>query len=199
MDPNKDWDEVFEALGIKQLGHFELNSGLHSDVYINKDALFQHPGILWDFAAWVVFNPLMDGAIPDIVVGPESGGAKLALSIAFWIHEQVNENVICAYPEKTESGDYVFKRGQGKDLEGKNVLIVDDVLTSGLTLEKVLVSVEENGGIVQGLFVIWNRSDFSEEDFDMPISRFTKESLSLWEKEDCPLCKLDVPLSQEFV
>ena len=37
------WREVFERSGAILSGHFELTSGLHSDLYVQKARVLEHP------------------------------------------------------------------------------------------------------------------------------------------------------------
>ena len=197
MDSYQDWPAKFEELGIIETGHFELHSGLHSDKYINKDALYARPMVLWEFAFDIVINYLSTDVI-DVVVGPESGGAKFAVMIGMLMDGTTDKTILCAYAEQSADGGYVFKRKRGVMLSGKRVLIVDDVLTTGDTLRKVVELVKSYGGIPHSIYVIWDRSE-EHPDIEVPIMAFQKEAFPLWKPSECPLCEEGVPLSEEFV
>ena len=197
MDLHQKWADKFAELGIIEEGHFELHSGLHSDKYINKDALYARQGVLWAFSLDIVMNYLSPDVI-DVVVGPESGGAKFASMIEMIMDGLADKTIPCAYAEQSGDGGYIFKRKQGAMLSGKRVLIVDDVLTTGDTLRKVVELVKSYGGIPHSIYVIWDRSEL-HPDINVPIDAFQKEALPLWEPNDCPLCKRGEPLNTEFV
>lgn len=197
MDFYEDWPEKFAELGIIETGHFRLHSGLHSDRYINKDALYARQMVLWEFAYEIVTNYLSIDVI-DVVVGPESGGAKFASMIEMIMDGLADKTIPCAYAEQSGDGGYIFKRKQGALLSGQRVLIVDDVLTTGDTLRKVVELVKSYGGIPQSIYVIWDRSE-NRPDIDVHIEAFQKIVFPLWEPGECPLCEEGVPLSEEFV
>jgi len=86
----------------------------------------------------------------------------------------------------------VLKRGYDKIVSGKRCLIVEDVINSGLTVEKTIKAVNTAGGIVVGVGCLCNRSGgrvnaqtlavpelFSLLDLDMQMFR----------EEDCQICK----------
>lgn len=200
MESNSEWREIFEKIGVMRSGHFVMNSDLHSDSYIDKDALFVRSIMLWNFAHHILMNFLIGLPSVHLVVGPESGGAKLAGTLSFWLDAYTpDEDVYCAYPEKRD-GKYVFKRGQGERLRDKRVLVVDDVLTTGDTLVKVKDAVERHGGIVANFFVVWDRRRIQTDTLcGVPLQASFGMDISSWEANSCPLCARGVPIDEEFV
>lgn len=76
--------KIFDKIGVVKHGHFVLNNGKHSDLYIDKYELFRRPPLLQEFCSMAMDAFLAD-VFPeefDIIVGPESGGAKLAQELA---------------------------------------------------------------------------------------------------------------------
>src|SRR5881275_2717802 len=64
-------------------GHFDYGNGYHGRVYINPHALFRHPSTIWRFAQDlldVLPTELLQAT--EVVVGPATGGALLAHTVA---------------------------------------------------------------------------------------------------------------------
>lgn len=198
MNMGEKWDALFREIGVIRSGHFKLSSGLHTDTYIDKDALTARPMILWELCHELMMHFSTDQI--DVVVGPESGGAKVAFALGWSMDERYADKTIeTAYAEKSDEGGYIFKRGHAKRLRGKRALIVDDVLTTGETLRKVIEAVEENGGIPHSILVIWDRSEAGGSDLGFHVTSFRKETFPLWDASVCPLCKRGDPINDEFV
>jgi len=165
-------------------GHFLLSSGYHSNIYFEKYRILENPYLL----SILVKNKISDlknlGA--ECVAGPFSGGIIVAYEVARQL------NVYACYGEKF-GGKIVFRRGF--DLSGKKVLIVDDVLTTGISIKKTIEGVREKGGNPIGIFVLINRSPIGINlNFNIPLIFSYKKEIAIYKPEDCPLCKKGVPL-----
>ncbi len=54
-------------------------------------------------------------------------------------------------------GTMEFRRGYDKKLAGNHVLIVEDIITTGASVQKTADEIVKNGGFVIGVISIWNR------------------------------------------
>jgi orotate phosphoribosyltransferase len=130
-------------------GHFVLSSGRHSSVYIEKFRVIERPDVLSalcsEIAAEVRANK------PDFVAGPLTGG----IIIAFEVARQLG--VPARYIE-SEAGAKTFRRQTSIPL-GSRFLIVDDVLTTGLSLRESAEAVRQAGGKVESYAVLIDRSE----------------------------------------
>lgn len=86
----------------------------------------------------------------------------------------------------------VFKRGFALEAD-ENVLVVEDVVTTGASVQEVLEAVRERGGHIRGIGIILDRSAGK-----VHFGHHTEVLLAIepqtWEPEECPLCKEGVPL-----
>ena len=204
MDRELIWCTLNE-IEVVLKGHFVGASGKHLDTYINKDGAYTHPLILHDLCR--------EMAMPfrgefEVTVGPEKGGILLSQGVGFWgetWNDQENSGytVRSVYAEKEGDG-FAFHRGYDKLLVGKKVLIVEDVLTTGGSVKKVIDAVAKLGGFVVGVSVICNRGGVKDSDLGSgapalpPRLRSLLEiDLSSWEEADCPLCKQGVPINTD--
>lgn len=194
--------DMFATHGIILNGHFKLSKGGHSDMYINKDAIYSKPR-LFQAVVDIMIGRLK--AFPpgknlhfDIVTGPAIAGAVLAAPIALKLQKSF------VYPEKGFDANgtraMIFNRGYDKVLKGKKVVIVEDVVTTGASIEKTLVAVTQCGGLVVNIVALWTRSPMDEISYKFAsyevdyYSILDKEIKVYNDPEYCPQCKLGVPL-----
>lgn len=121
----------------------------------------------------------------DVVAGPTTGGIILAYEVAKML------GVRCVFAEK-EGDIRVFKRGFriGK---GENVLVVDDVLTTGKSIYEVIEALGKTEGKITGFGVLVNRSE-TEHDFGAPLFSCVRSVTPTYKADECPLCAKGIPL-----
>ena len=115
-------------------GHFLLTSGRHSNVYYEKFALLKNPAVCTRICA-AMADQFRDSKV-ETVVGPTTGGIIIAYDVARYLGVQA------IYAEQGDEGR-VFKRGFSLG-PGEKVLIVDDVLTTGRSIEEVVTLVKRS-------------------------------------------------------
>jgi len=180
-------DEQLQNNNVILTGHFKLSSGKHSDTYINKDRIYCNAELF----RIVIKN--MEHMIKenfvfkyDVITGPAVAGAILASPISMFLRTDF------VYPEKNSVGDMIFNRGYDKIIKDKQVLIIEDIITTGSSVLKTRTSIENCGGIVIGVVSIWNRSKIT---FDIPLISLINTPINSWEPEECPLCKNTINLT----
>ncbi len=99
-------------------------------------------------------------------------------------------------PPKYED-KFVIKRGYDKLITGKNVLVVEDVLTTGGSVRKVIEATRAIGGNVIGVGALWNRGGITSQNVaNVPkLISLVNRKLDEWDEKDCPLCKQGVPIN----
>lgn len=198
-------------------GHFMYASGKHGDTYINKDALYAHPeetALVADrlVSLFTSTNANLGlGVDVDVVVGAPIGGVILAHYTANALQQHVdtlihlfeikhlNPKIRVAYPEK-QTDNYEFKRGYDQHITGKKVLVVEDIVTTGTTLELVLQAVQNSGGEVVGCACIVNRTGKSDTLVQQQLQTPSFCSLiqmqtPTYSQHQCPLCQQGIPVN----
>lgn len=137
-------DEVlaeFRASGALLEGHFKLSSGKHSGHYLQCARVLMNPARAGRLAEGVVKG--IPGEIlskVDAVVSPAMGGIIIGQEVA---------RVLGKDAMFLERPDGVFHLRRGFALEpGARVLMVEDVVTTGLSSREAIAAVANEGGEV---------------------------------------------------
>ena len=175
--------EIFKKSKALLSGHFLLSSGLHSPLYFEKFQVLKHPLYLQRMAKKLA-NLFKKDRV-QLVVGPLTGGMLIAYEVA----KNLKTSFIFA-----ESSDQqrVLKRGF-EIKKNQRVLIVDDVLTTGSSINEVIDLVEKNKGKIMGIGVILDRSG-GKVKFKYPLKALARASVETYAPSGCPLCQKGIPL-----
>ncbi|HET9920197.1 MAG TPA: orotate phosphoribosyltransferase [Ktedonobacteraceae bacterium] len=178
--------------------HFVYSSGRHSSVYINKDSLYLHPGVISTLCQQMA-QPYEAGQI-DVVVGPVLGGIVLSQWVAHALNaRRTSGETLALYAEKEGDGPqkrFLFSRGYDRYISGKNILVVEDVLTTGGSARQVIELVRQHGGRVVGLSALCNRGNVQPEDVGgVPIQALITVNLETFTEEECPYCRQHIPIN----
>lgn len=181
-------DEAVLALlreaGALMDGHFQLASGRHSPVYIEKFRLLQHPPAT-ERLCRLIADRFRDGG-PQLVAGPTTGGIILSYEVARLL------GLRGIFAEKA-NGNREFQRGF-QIAPGERTLVVDDVLTTGGSVREVIAAVRRVGGEPIGVGVLVDRSG-GRSDFGLPFFACVELDLPTYEEGACPLCDSNAPLT----
>lgn len=170
--------DIFKAKNALLTGHFKLSSGLHSEKYLQCALVLQYPDISEKMAKALAAR--FDGIKIDVVVGPALGGVTFAYEVARAL------GVRGIFTER-DDGKVVLRRGFAIDA-GEKVLVVEDVVTTGLSTKEVMDVIKSHGGIVVGVASIINRSEI-DPDYGVKFESLAKVKVETYKPEACPLCK----------
>lgn len=168
-------------------GHFLLSSGRHGSEYIEKFHLLRQPGLTSEVCAGIA-ERFRDASV-DVVVGPTTGGILLAFEVARQL------GCAAAYAERGENGQSREFRRATTFAPGGRVLVVDDILTRGGSVQDTLEALQPLDVEVIGVSVLVDRGG-GTMDFGVPYAPLATVSFDTWEPSDCPLCARGVPLTK---
>lgn len=174
------------------------SAGKHGTAYINKDAVYPHTAEISRLCR-AIAERFADDNI-QVVIAPAIGGVILSQWTAHHLTEMNGHEVFGVYAEKSDGGDaFVIKRGYDGLIAGKNVLVVEDVLTTGGSAKKVVEATRAIGGNVIGLGVLCNRGGITPQDVaDVPkLTALVNVKLDAWDEATCPLCEWNVPVNTD--
>jgi orotate phosphoribosyltransferase len=177
--------------------HFVGTSGRHFGTYINKDALYPHPEETSEMGK--LFAEKNQDLDFNIVVAPAVGGIILSTWTAYHSTKLKGKEILGVYTEKDAESNQIFKRGYDKLVAGKNVLVIEDLTTTGGSVKKVVDTVRAAGGNVVNVCVMVNRDPelVNSESMGAPFSALAELVIKSYEEKDCPLCKENVPVNTE--
>lgn len=167
-------------------GHFQLSSGRHSGLYVEKFRLLERP-LQTDALCRMIADWAKDLAA-DLVAGPTTGGLLISYEVARHL------GLKSIFAESNEDGPgRSFLRGFTIE-PGQRVLVVDDVLTTGGSIRDVVDAINGLGAAVAGVAVLIDRAS-GAVDFGVPFFACLSLDLPTYEPIECPLCKLGVELT----
>src|SRR5665213_2652321 len=113
---DNDVAELLKTVGAFRSGHFVFTSGLHSDSYITKDALYPHTKETSRLCREMAMR-FKDVDI-DVVIGPAVAAAILAQGVAYHLTELIGREIFAVYADKDEEAGFLIKRGYDKLIAG---------------------------------------------------------------------------------
>jgi orotate phosphoribosyltransferase len=176
-------ERLLREAGAMLDGHFQLASGRHSSIYVEKFRLLEQPvqteALCHMIADWA------RSLDPQLVAAPTTGGIIISYEVARLL------GVRGIFAESSDGGRG-FERGF-QIAPGERVLVVDDVLTTGGSIRDVLDAVQAMGGDITGVAVLIDRTG-GQADVGLPFFACLTLDLESYEPADCPLCADGVPL-----
>jgi orotate phosphoribosyltransferase len=174
---------LLEETGALLSGHFRLSSGLHSPNYVQCALLLEHPR-----NAKAIGQALGEGVRSlgaQKVVAPAMGGVIIGYTVAEAL------DVPFVFTERKD-GQMTLRRGF-RLAPGDNVVIVEDVVTTGKSTRETADVIMQHGGVVAGYASILNRSG-KRNPFDAPYESLLALDLDTYEESACPLCARGVAI-----
>jgi len=163
-------------------GHFILSSGLHSDRYIQCALVLQDPRVAEQLGAELAKK--LAGLGATVVAAPALGGILVA-------HEVARALGIRALFTERQEGVMTLRRGFSLS-PGEPALVVEDVMTTGLSTRETIGCVEQAGGKVVGVGALIDRSG-GAVDLGFPKAALLTLNIQNYQPADCPLCKSGIP------
>src|SRR5262245_29232008 len=181
-------------------GHFDYDNGYHGRVYLNPHQLFRHPSTIWRFA-----QDLLDLLPADlvqqteVVAGPVTGGALLAHTLAGLLDSRRSlSHPPCSFApfNYDPAGGFALRALYRSEINGKRVLLADDVRNTGQTFERCAALVREAGGIVVATVEIYDRCE-ATVDLGVPnIALAEYGAPENYPAAECPLCTSGIPITR---
>ncbi|MDR1926550.1 MAG: orotate phosphoribosyltransferase [Endomicrobium sp.] len=172
--------ELFKKNRALLNGHFKLSSGLHSDTYFQSALILQYPREAANLAQELAKEIKKNNIAVDAVVSPALGG----IIIGHEMGRALNTRAI--FTERVD-GKVSLRRGFSVN-DGERVLVVEDVITTGLSTREVIDVLKSIGAKVVAVVSLVDRS---AKKIDFGIPRFSLLSLEIknYKEEECSLCK----------
>ena len=138
-------------------GDFTLSSGKKSSYYINMKKAITDPEILSTISKLITEK--INGEEIDKVAGPALGAVPIATAVS------LESKLPLLMIRKEKKGYGTSKLIEGELNQGDNVIVVEDVSTTGGSLLKAIKAIQDNGGNVVRAFVVVDRQEGAIEEF----------------------------------
>lgn len=175
--------------------HALLTSGMHSDGFFYSGLVLQDPWLTeratLDLLELLKQEGLKIGEV-NRVVGPAMGAVTLAHDMARVIAKEREAFCYSSYAEKgtpTPAGKKTWAFPRLGVERGEKVLLVEDVWTTGESLDGVAELVEASGGVVLPYRAALVVRSGETERRGAKIVGLINRKLSIWGSDECPLCK----------
>lgn len=157
--------ELLKENDVIKFGKFTLSSGKKSDYYVDMKKAITEPEIL-DCVAHLITDAIKEDNI-DKIAGPALGAVPIATATSLISKKPM---LMIRKAKKTYG---TSKQIEGELLENDNVVIVEDVTTTGGSLLKAINVIEDNGGHITEAFVIVDRQEGADKTFEENNVKFT--------------------------
>jgi orotate phosphoribosyltransferase len=173
--------KMFKESGALLEGHFLLTSGLHSNRYFQCAKVLQYPKYC-ELLCGDIARQFLEMQI-DVVIAPALGGIVVAQEVG----RQLNARTMF-----TERKDGEMQLRRGFEINpGERVLVCEDVVTTGGSVNEVIEVVKARKGHVAGVGCIVDRSGgtvhFALMGGGVQYPVLTMDVVT-FKPEECPLC-----------
>ena len=176
---------MFRRSGALLEGHFRLSSGLHSPGYLQCALVLQHPRDAATLGA-----ALGDKLRPyraEAVLSPALGGIVIG-------HEIARALDVPALFAERQDGNLTLRRGFVLR-PGQQVVVVEDVLTTGLSTRETIEVAKAAGAEVVAACAIVDRSG-GTHDLGVPFHALLTMALPTYQPDACPFCQQGLPVTK---
>jgi orotate phosphoribosyltransferase len=187
------------ALLAGRRGHFQMESGYHSELWFKLDALFERPEKLRPFV--VELARRLAAHRIAAVCGPMTGGAKLARMIAdelgaeYLFTERFDPpGATGFFPVK-----YFLPAARRATVRGKSVAIVDDAVSAGSAARGTYADLVACGArpvALGALFVFGGGAAQFAAEKNLALESIAQMSFGIWPPSECPLCRAGVAVEK---
>lgn len=169
--------DIFRSAGAVLEGHFILTSGLRSPVFLQKARVFMHADKTEALCKALAekITAEVKGDI-DYVVGPAIGGLIPAYETSRHLH-------VPAIWVEREQGTFRLRRFEIE--KGARVVIVEDIVTTGLSIRETIACLTELGAEVVAAACIIDRSA-GKTDVGVPLIALAEYEVPAYPVDQLP-------------
>ena len=169
--------EEFRACGALREGHFVLSSGLHSPVFLQKNLVFAQPDRCERLCRALAEKIVTQVGQPDVAISPAVGGIIPGYETARHLGVQ-------SFYVEREGGAFKLRRGFHIE-PGAKVVMVEDIVTTGLSSRECIEAIRAAGGEVIAAACIVDRSG-GRADVGVPLVALATLDVPAYEADKLP-------------
>ena len=175
--------DLFRQAGALLEGHFKLSSGLHSNRYLQSALVLQHP----DFAERMgrALAARLEHLQPTVVLSPALGGIVIGQEVGRALQ------VRSIFAER-QDGKLTLRRGFTL-APADRVVVVEDVITTGLSTRETIDVAEGAGARALGAAAIIDRG-VDPGRLNVPLQALVRMEVAAYAADACPMCAAGEPV-----
>ena len=139
-----------EAVALRPNDYFTWTSGIKSPIYCDNRITMSYPAIRREIATGM--SEVIKAKFPEVEV--VAGTATAGIPHAAWVSEVLDLPMVYVRDSAKKHGK--TNQIEGRLLEGQKVVIIEDLISTGLSSLKVAKALEESGAVVLGVVAIFS-------------------------------------------
>ena len=167
----------FRAANALRTGHFVLSSGLHSPMFLQKNLVFMHADRCERLCKALADKVRAAVGDIDVCISPAVGGIIPGYETSRHL------GVPSMYVER-EGGEFKLRRGFHVE-PGQRVVMVEDIVTTGLSSRECIAAIEKAGGKVVAAACIVDRSG-GKADVGVPLIALASLEVPAYPADNLP-------------
>ena len=167
----------FRAANALREGHFVLSSGLHSPMFLQKNLVFMNAERCERLCKALAEKIIAAVGAVDVAISPAVGGIIPGYETARHL------KVPSMYVER-EGGEFKLRRGFHIE-PGQKVVMVEDIVTTGLSSRECIAAIKAAGGDVVAAACIVDRSG-GKADVGVPLIALASLEVPAYPADNLP-------------
>ena len=167
----------FRAANALREGHFVLSSGLHSPMFLQKNLVFMNADRCERLCKALAEKITAQVGPVDLAISPAVGGIIPGYETARHL------KVPSMYVER-EGGEFKLRRGFHIE-PGQKVVMVEDIVTTGLSSRECIAAIKAAGGDVVAAACIVDRSG-GKADVGVPLIALASLEVPAYPADNLP-------------
>ena len=169
--------EFRKAGALLEDGHFILSSGRRSPVFLQKALVFAHPEVSARLCSALAEKLKAQFGQIDAVCGPAVGGIIPG-------YETARALGCRSFYTERENGEMTMRRGFSIE-PGERVVIVEDIVTTGLSMRETIAALSKSEGVILGGACVVDRSG-GDAEVGLPLVSLAQVDFPDYAPEDVP-------------
>jgi orotate phosphoribosyltransferase len=188
FDPNDKVLKLFQDSDALLQGHFKLTSGKHSEWYFEKIRLIEKPVVMDRIIDLLVDKIRREVPDFDYVVSPAYGAIALGFLAALKLGKKF------AFTQRVD--EKMNFRSGFSGIDGSRAVIVEDILTTGGSIQEVLACLKEHNVHAAGIYVLVDRSGGTIPVEGKAVGSLLSLKVEAFEPGVCPFCAKGLPITK---
>ena len=156
-----------KAIKLSPSEPFQWASGWKSPIYCDNRVTLSYPAVRVFLKEEIAKMAELEYGKPDVIAGVATG----AIAIGVLVAQELGVPFIYVRPEPKKHGRK--NQIEGHLESGQNVVVIEDLISTGTSSLNAVAALKEAGGVVKGMVAIFSYG------FDIAINNFKEKNVNL--------------------